>query len=98
MVVRLNVSRRHVPFFTIGHELMHLLQRPGLGLVPASEVQCDIWTLACSELFLDEKPCYLDVGCGKREWPHHALAVRRLCRQALDVRQRDRRYIGSRNS
>ena len=46
-------------------------------------MQCDLWTLARSELFLDEKPCYLEVACGKREWPRHAHAVRR----------RDRRYI-----
>ena len=93
MLVRLNVNRRRVPYFTIGHELMHLLQRPGLGVVPAGEVQCDIWTLARSELFLDEKPCYLEVACGKGEWPRHAHAVRRLCREALGVRRRDRRYI-----
>ncbi len=93
MLVRLNVSRRRVPFFTIGHELMHLLQRPGLGIVPAGEVQCDIWTLARSELFSDEKPCYLDVACGQRAWPRHAQAVRRLCQDALNVRRRDRRYI-----
>ena len=93
MLVRLNVNRRRVPYFTIGHELMHLLQRPGLGVVPAGEVQCDIWTLVRSELFLDEKPCYLEVACGTREWPRHAHDVRRLCRAALDVRRRDRRYI-----
>ena len=93
MLVRLNVNRRRVPYFTIGHELMHLLQRPGLGVVPAGEVQCDIRTLARSELFLDEKPCYLEVACSKREWPRHAHAVRRLCRDALDIRRRDRRYI-----
>ena len=93
MLVRLNVNRRRVPFFTIGHELMHLLQRPGLGIVPAGEVQCDIWTLPRSELFLDEKPCYLEVPCGTRVWPRHAHAVRRLCQDALDVRRQDRRYI-----
>ncbi len=93
MRVRLNVNRRRVSYFTIGHELMHLLQRPGLGIVPAGEVQCDIWTLARSELFLDEKPCYLELACRRRAWPRHAHTVRRLCRQALDVRRRDRRYI-----
>ncbi len=93
MLIRLNVNRRRVPHFTIGHELTHLLQRPGLGLVPQGEVQCDIWTLARSELFLDEKPCYLEVACRAREWPDHAPAVRRLCRNALEVRRIDRRYI-----
>lgn len=93
MVVRFSLRRRTVPYFTIGHELTHLLQPPGLGLVPTGEVQCDIWTLARSELFLDERPCYLEVPCSAREWPRHAHAVRRLCRLALEVRRRDRRYI-----
>jgi len=33
--IRLNVRRRTgVSLFTIGHELTHLLQKPGLGIVP----------------------------------------------------------------
>lgn len=32
-LVRLNINRRRVPFFTIGYEFMHLLQRSGLGAV-----------------------------------------------------------------
>lgn len=92
MFVRLNVRRR-LSYFTIGHELTHLLQRPGLGIVPAGEVQCDIWTLARSELFLDAKPSYLEVACRSREWPRHAVAVRQLCQQAVQVRPQNRRYI-----
>jgi len=35
MRIRLNPRRRAgVTYFTIGHELTHLLQKPGLGLVP----------------------------------------------------------------
>ena len=48
MLVRLNVNRRRVPYFTIGHELMHLLQRPGLGVVPAGEVLALGCNVACN--------------------------------------------------
>jgi hypothetical protein len=52
MVIRLNVRRRKpVSYFTIGHELTHLLQSGGLGIVPSGEIQCDVWTLARSDLF-----------------------------------------------
>src|SRR5262245_38306602 len=57
MTIRLNVRRRRpVSYFTIGHELTHLLQNGGLGIVPGGEVQCDVWTLARSDLFLDDRP------------------------------------------
>jgi hypothetical protein len=93
-LIRLNPYRRRVvTYFTIGHELTHLLQPPGLALLPSGEVQCDIWTLARDPLFLDEKPCYLQVDCDGRSWRRHAHAVRALCRQAIDERSRNRRYI-----
>ncbi len=60
---------------------------------PSGEVQCDIWTLARDPLFLDEKPCYLEVDCDGRKWRRHAHAVRELCRRAIEVRRRNRRYI-----
>lgn len=93
--IRLNIRRRTgVSYFTVGHELTHLLQKPGLGIVPDGEVQCDIWTLARSELFLDELPTYLDVGpCSEQDWKHHARLIRRLCVRAIEVRQTNRRYI-----
>ncbi len=93
--VRLNVRRRKgVSYFTIGHELTHLLQKPGLGIVPDGEVQCDIWTLARSQLFLDEMPSYLDVHpCTEESWKYHARAVRELCVRAIEVRSFNRRYI-----
>ena len=93
-LIRLNPYRRkQVPYFTIGHELTHLVQPPGLALIPSGEVQCDIWTLARDPLFLDEKPCYLEVDCDGRKWRRHAHAVRELCRRAIEVRRRNRRYI-----
>jgi len=85
--------RRMVSYFTIGHELTHLLQPPGLPLIPSGEVQCDIWTLARDELFLDEKPTYLQVNCDGRSWRRHAHVVQCLCRQAIEVRSRNRQYI-----
>jgi hypothetical protein len=92
--IRLNPFRRRmVTYFTIGHELTHLLQPPGLALIPSGEVQCDIWTLARDGLFLDEKPTYLQVNCDGRSWRRHARAVHRLCRRAIDERTRNRRYI-----
>ena len=93
-LIRLNPYRRkRVPYFTIGHELTHLVQPPGLALIPSGEVQCDIWTLARDPLFLDEKPCYLELDCDGRKWRRHAHAVRALCLRAIEVRQRNRRYI-----
>ena len=93
-LIRLNPYRRkQVTYFTIGHELTHLIQPPGLGLIPSGEVQCDIWTLARDPLFLDEKPCYLEVDCDGRSWRRHADAVRHLCQRAIAVRHRNRRYI-----
>ena len=95
LTIRLNTRRRvGVTYFTIGHELTHLLQKPGLGIVPSGETACDIWTLARSELFLDELPTYLGpLSCPARDWRVHANAVRRLCLQAIEVRQTNRLYI-----
>jgi hypothetical protein len=95
MLIRLRLRRlRPVSYFTIGHELMHLLQSEGLGLVPSGEVQCDVWTLARSPLFLDDQPSYL---CGRLwsggTWPLHAPRVRELCLQAIELRKTNRRYL-----
>lgn len=91
----LNVTRRRgLSHFAVGHELTHLLQKPGLGIVPEGEVQCDIWTLARSELFLDEMPTYLDVHpIAEEAWRNHARRVHELCRRAIEVRETNRRYI-----
>jgi hypothetical protein len=94
MRIRLNPRRRvGVTYFTIGHELTHLLQKPGLGIVPYGEEQCDIWTLARSELFLDDRPTYLCYRLwNKDNWPQHARTVRALCLRAIDLRKTNRRY------
>ena len=93
--IRLYVSRKSIPsFHIIGHELTHLLQKPGLGIVPNGEVQCDIWTLARSQLFLDQMPTYLRLHpCTQESWKQHASRIRELCTQAIEVRRTNRKYI-----
>ncbi|MBI4475179.1 MAG: hypothetical protein HY646_21115 [Acidobacteria bacterium] len=95
MVIRLNTRERSgMTYFTIAHELTHLLQKPGLGTVPNGEVQCDIFTLARSALFTDDLPTYLPgLRCGKREWRYHATAIRHLCVEAVELRKTRRTYI-----
>lgn len=95
MIIRLNMRERSgMTYFTIAHELTHLLQKPGLGTVPNGEVQCDIFTLARSSLFTDDMPTYLPgLRCKKRAWQHHAAAVRDLCIKAIDIRKVRRSYI-----
>ena len=95
-VIRLNTrARSGMTYFTIAHELTHLLQKPGgLGLVPYGEVQCDIYALARSALFTDDMPTYLPgLRCKKRDWARHAPVVRELCMQAIEVRKVRRTYI-----
>lgn len=92
MAVRFDVRRRLPTHYVIGHELTHLLQ--AIGLVPQGEVQCDVWTLARSELFLDEQPCYLPVPDPLREhWPRWGPRVAELCRAAIEERTGRRQYL-----
>jgi hypothetical protein len=95
MTIRLNVRpRKPVSRFTIGHELTHLLQRRGLAIVPEGEQQCDVWTLARSALFLDDRPSYLCAYLWSRDnWPSQAEPVRQLCIQAIEERKTNRRYL-----
>jgi len=95
MRIRLRVQRgRPVSYFTIGHELTHLLQNGGLSLVPDGEVQCDVWTLARSELFLDDAPGYLCRCLWARvSWADHARQVRDFCLEALEFRKTRRCYL-----
>ncbi len=95
MTVRLNVRpRKLVSCFTIGHELTHLLQSGGLRLVPDGEVQCDVWTLSRSDLFLDDRPSYLCPHLWTRTtWPHQAADARQLCIEAIARRPTSRRYL-----
>src|SRR6516225_2976619 len=94
-VIRLNTREKSgMSYFTIAHELTHLLQRPGLGTVPNGEVQCDIFALARSPLFTDDIPTYLPgIVCTKREWKLHAQAVREICLEAIEIRKIRRTYI-----
>ncbi len=95
-LIRLNP--RKLSYYVIGHELTHLLQgmKEALGehAIPNGEIACDIWTIARSELFLDEPPGYLDVG--RRvllDWKLHRDRVRSLCIQAIEKRKTHRTYI-----
>jgi hypothetical protein len=103
LTIRLKV--RKLSYNTIGHELTHLVQ--GLsqfnqlpnnpttnGKIPGGEKQCDIWTLARSDLFCDEAPTYLKLPKAVREnWSHYAKTVRALCIAAIEKRQTHRFYI-----
>jgi hypothetical protein len=93
--IRLNTREKSgMSYFTIAHELTHLLQKPGLGTVPNGEVQCDIFALARSPLFTDDMPTYLPgIACSKREWKLHAHAVRKICLKAIEIRKVRRTYI-----
>jgi hypothetical protein len=95
MIIRLNVKpRKPVSCFTIGHELTHLLQSRGLRVVPDGEVQCDVWTLARSDLFMDDRPTYLCPHLWTRtSWPHHARRVRELCLESIERRKANRHYL-----
>ncbi len=93
-MIGLNLRRRGGPsYYTIGHELTHLLQPEGLRLIPSGEVQCDIWTLARSPLFLDQRPSYLRVPCRAETWQQIAADIRTLCVEAIAVRRTHRNYV-----
>ncbi len=96
LLIRLNP--RKLSYYVIGHELTHLVQgmknRLGESAIPKGEVSCDIWTIARSDLFLDEPPGYL--GVGRRvllDWKAHRDRVRNLCIEAIERRNVHRHYI-----
>jgi len=92
MTVRFDVRRGGPTYYTIGHELTHLLQ--ALQAVPMGEVQCDIWTLARARLFLDEAPCYLPLPeAVRRGWRRQRGKVAYLCARAISERPLRRQYI-----
>jgi hypothetical protein len=84
--------RPNVSTYTIAHELTHLVQGNGSG-IPHGEVSCDIWTVdrLPSEL-LDERPYYL-LKNSRCDWKRHKLAIKELCRQAIEIRTTRRTYI-----
>lgn len=51
------VRPRRLEYFTIAHELTHLLQ--ARQLVPRGERACDLWAMARSPLLIDSAPGYL---------------------------------------
>jgi len=99
LTIRLKV--RKLSYNTIGHELTHLVQ--GLShlnspttteRIPSGEKQCDIWTLARSELFCDEASTYLKLPPTIRtNWPSYAQSIRALCIAAIEKRTTHRLYI-----
>ncbi|MFQ5850219.1 MAG: hypothetical protein ACE5JU_06470 [Candidatus Binatia bacterium] len=102
LTIRLKV--RKLTYNTIGHELTHLVQglcqfppresRRAATKFPRGEKQCDIWTLARSELFCDDAPTYLRLPRAvRKKWPRYAEPVRSLCIAAIKKRQTHRFYI-----
>jgi hypothetical protein len=101
LTIRLKVKT--LKYNTIGHELTHLLQglskihfKAGAAVetIPYGEKQCDIWTLARSNLFCDDAPTYIRLPRPIREnWPAYSQSVRRLCIAALEKRKTHRLYI-----
>jgi len=96
LLIRLNP--RKLSYYVIGHEFTHLVQgmkdRLGAHAIPKGEIACDIWTIARSDLFVDEPPGYLDVG--RRillDWNLHRARVQSLCIEAIEKRKTHRTYI-----
>ena len=78
--------------YTISHELTHLVQGNSSG-IPHGEVACDIWTVDRMPLqYLDQTPYYL-LGRIDIDWEENRKAVKRLCRQAIELRISMRTYI-----
>ena len=102
LTIRLNV--RKLSYQTIGHEFMHLsqglarerieLRRGPATKIPSGEKQCDVWTLARSQLFCDDPPTYLRLPKEVREnWRRYARSIRSLCMAAIIRRETNRFYI-----
>jgi hypothetical protein len=103
LTIRLRVKK--LTYNTIGHELTHLLQSllrfqsdgnqpKDRQRIPCGEKQCDVWTLARSDLFCDDAPTYIKLPRAVREnWPAYARSVRRLCMAAVEKRKSYRLYI-----
>ncbi|MBI5709022.1 MAG: hypothetical protein HZC42_01785 [Candidatus Eisenbacteria bacterium] len=90
------VRPRRLSYFTIAHELTHLLQ--ARGLVPRGERACDLWALARSPLLNDKPPGYLRVPpVLRRRGRLETRLAKLLCetaRGAIAARDAgDRRYL-----
>jgi hypothetical protein len=90
------VRPRRLDYFTIAHEMTHLLQ--ARNLVPRGERACDLWALARSPLLIDAPPGYLKLP---RPWrsrraldPAIAQLLHHAARRAIESRARgDRAYL-----
>jgi hypothetical protein len=90
------VRPRRLEYFTIAHELTHLLQ--ARGEVPRGERACDLWALARSPLVVDSFPGYLKmpraIARKRRVSPGDAAVLCRRARSAIEAREAgDRRYL-----
>lgn len=87
------VRPRRLDYFTIAHELTHLLQ--ARGQVPRGERACDLHALARAPELVDSVPGYVRLPPGLREGPGRqaewAAAVCRAARAALAARAAGRR-------
>jgi hypothetical protein len=90
------VRPRRLDYFTIAHELTHLLQ--ARSLVPRGERACDLWALARSPLVVDHPPSYLALprelkGLRQLE-PAHSQLLHQAAQRAIAARQEgNRRYL-----
>jgi hypothetical protein len=90
------VRPRRLDYFTIAHELTHLLQ--ARGEVPRGERACDLWALSRSSLLVDAPPGYLKLPSSLRHRrklpPEEAAFLCDAARSALAARVAgDRRYL-----
>jgi hypothetical protein len=87
------VRPRALHFFTIAHELTHLLQ--ARGLAPRGERACDLFALARGPELVDAAPGYLRLPAGLRDarrWPPGTAGdLCRTARLALAARAAGRR-------
>jgi hypothetical protein len=90
------VRPRRLSYFTIAHELTHLLQ--ARGLVPRGERACDLWAAARSPLLNDTPPGYLRLPSAVRRRRHleppQAAALHACAGRAIAAREAgERRYL-----
>ena len=79
-------------FYTMGHEITHFLQ--AISDIPAGEKQCDVWTIARDELFLDKPPRYIDIPTViRKDWDSYKDEIRSLVIEAIEMRKSERCYI-----
>lgn len=89
---KIRLNPRRLTYFTIGHELTHLLQFK--GDLPSTEKSTDVFTLARSMLFLDEPPCYLKVSRKLQNyWEENSQSIHQICKNAIEYRKIHRNYI-----